>query len=81
VSGDIVERLGRISGGSAVVEVTQEAADEIELLRADVERLRAQAGETEDHVHYLLDSYHLWSEDGVFAMPDGWVYSQGGGPS
>jgi hypothetical protein len=168
---DIVERLRRISGGSAVVEVTQEAAAEIERLRAagdalaevadewpelveawqearrgnryfqtiqscpkapcqhssdrdtdianltadlaaeraevaqlrgwhsemlqyaagrdavitrlsaEVERLRAEAGETEAHVHYLLDSYHLWSEDGVFAMPDGWVYSQEGGPS
>jgi hypothetical protein len=32
---DIVQRLRRIHGGSAVVEVTQEAADEIERLRAE----------------------------------------------
>jgi hypothetical protein len=34
MSGDIVKRLRRIHGGSAVVEVTQEAADQIERLRA-----------------------------------------------
>ena len=39
MSGDIVERLRRISGGSAVVEVTQEAADEIERLESQVQML------------------------------------------
>jgi hypothetical protein len=48
VSGDIVDRLRRIHGGSAVVEVTQEAADEIE-------RLRALA----DQLVHLLPHFHL----------------------
>jgi hypothetical protein len=41
VSSDIVERLRRIHGGSAVVEVTQEAADEIERLRAALRSAKA----------------------------------------
>ena len=39
MSADIVERLRRISGGSAVVEVTQEAADEIVRLESQVQML------------------------------------------
>ena len=45
-------------------------------LRAEVERLRNEIYETTGHVLFLLDSYHLWSEDKVFTMPDGWTYNK-----
>lgn len=47
---------------------------EIERLRAEVERLREGLSTSVAHTQFLLDTYGLWSEDGVYTIPDGTTY-------
>ena len=61
MSSDLVARLRRISGGSAVVEVTQEAADEIERLRAAGDAL-VNALDTGYWRSGVLPSIAAWQE-------------------
>jgi hypothetical protein len=82
VSGDIVERLrGHLDSMCMNNSVCDDAADaieardaEIERLRAEVERLREGLSTSVAHTQFLLDTYGLWSEDGVYTVPDGTTY-------